>query len=250
MENKKLNNSIEKIKSLMYEQEAKESITSDIKDFLLDKVEGAMSGTDLGDALNKLLGLGGESKSDDDLKELLKIPSKTVDELTKKEQRKVYTEIDNDDEFYGKILWGLNLPVTSHNINFLKLWRIAEMGTNTNNTKKTATNNPLNTTQTSFLDSEQNNFNSVGVKNYSRPEYGIEATIQTLKNGFYNCILDGLRQQLPYEQIADCKTGKSSKSAMDVWGTTSKHLKNVIKSFKGKTLDPKKIDMNPYDALS
>ena len=120
------------------------------------------------------------------------------------------------------------------------------MGT-TENKKKTATNNPLNTTQSIMYDPEQSNFNTVGVKNYSRPEFGIEATIKTLKNGYYNCILDGLRNERPYEEIADCKTGKSTKPAMDVWGTTSKHMKNVIKSYKGKILSPKKIDLNPYD---
>lgn len=250
MENKKLNTNIEKIRSLMFEQETKESLTSDIKDFLIDKIEGAVSGTELGNALDQLLGLGGESSSDEDLKSLLKIPEKDSKDYSKKELSKFYSDIDSDDEFYGKVLWGLNIPVTTHNLNFMKLWRIAEMGTESNNQNKTATNNPLNTTQSSFVDSEQSNYNNVGVKNYSRPEYGIEATIKTLKNGYYDCILDGLRKQLPYEQIADCKTGKSTKPAMDVWGTTAKHMKNVIRTYKGKILEPKKIDMNPYDKMN
>lgn len=121
------------------------------------------------------------------------------------------------------------------------------MGTEKNNPKKTATNNPFNSIQPIVYDPEQSNFNNVGVKNYSRPEFGIEATIKTLKNGLYNCILDGLRNQRPYEQIADCKTGKSDRTAMDVWGTTSKHMKNIIKTYRGSILEPKKIDFNPYD---
>lgn len=249
MDNKKLQKQITDIKLLMLEQETKESLTSDIKDFLLDKIEGTFSDTKLGSALNKLLGLGGESESDQELKDLLRIPEKTSQEYTKKEIKQFYSDIDSDDEFYGKVLWGLNIPVTTHNLEFMKLWRIAEMGTESNNPNRTASNNPLNTTQYSDLDRDQTNFNNVGVKNYSRPEYGVEATIKTLKNGFYECILDGLRKQLPYEQIADCKTGKSNKSAMDVWGTTSKHLKNIIRTYKGKVLQPKKIDFNPSDEM-
>lgn len=249
MENKKLNTNIEKIKSLMYEQETKESLVSDIKDYLVDKIDGVINNTGLGDAFDSLLGLSGKEQSDEDLKGILRIPEKSSEEYTKKELEKFYSDIDSDDEFYGKVLWGLNVPVTTHNIDFMKLWRIAEMGTESNNPNKTATNNPLNTTQSSYMDSKQSNFNNVGVKNYSRPEYGVEATIKTLKNGYYDCILDGLRKQLPYEQIADCKTGKSTKPAMDVWGTTAKHMKNVIRSFKGKSLEPKKIDMNPNEDI-
>lgn len=250
MENRKLDNNIQKIKSLMFEQETKESLASDIKDYLIDKVDGVISSTGLGDAFDSLLGLGDKPQSDSDLKDVLRIPEKSSDEYSKKELKKFYSDINSDDEFYGKVLWGLNIPITTHNLNFMKLWRIAEMGTESSNNKKTATNNPLNTTQPSYADSEQSNYNSVGVKNYSRPEYGVEATIKTLKNGYYDCILDGLRKQIPYEQIADCKTGKSTKPAMDVWGTTAKHMKNVIRSYKGKSVEPKQIDMGQYDNMA
>lgn len=242
MENKKLHNNINRIKSLIGEQETKEGLVSDIKDYLIDKVQGAISGTELGDALDSIMtstGLGTTEK----MKTALNVPKNPASTMSSAERQKIFSKVKNDDDFYAHILWGLNLPVTKNNIDFLKLWRIAEMGVETGNQgKRTAVNNPLNTTQSHYSDTEQTNFNSVGVKNFSKPEYGIESTIKTLKNGYYNCILDGLRRELPYEQIADCVTGKSNRTAMDVWGTTTKHMKNVLKNYKGKVLDPKKID--------
>lgn len=239
MENKKIIENIRVIKSLMYEQETQEGILDDVKDYLLDKVSGLVGGTKLGNALDDLL-----SGDEESIKKGFDVPSKSVNDMSPDEIKKVYSDIKNDNDFYAKILWGLNLPATQYNVDFLKLWRIAEMGTEKNTVgKKSATNNPLNTTHSLGYDSEQSNYNSVGVKNYSSPKNGIEATIKTLKNGFYDCILDGLRKGLPYEEIADCKTGKTGKSAMDTWGTTSKHMKNVIKTHKNTVLDPKKIDM-------
>lgn len=243
MENKKIVENIRVIKSLMYEQETQEGILDDVKDYLLDKVSGLAGDTKLGGAFDNLL-----SGDKENIKSAYDVPEEPASEMSKEEKRQVFSTVKNDDDFYAKVLWGLSLPVTKNNIDFLKLWRIAEMGTEKNTqVKKTATNNPLNTTQDLSYDTDISNYNSVGVKNYSRPEYGIEATIKTLKNGFYNCILDGLRKGLPYEEIADCKTGKSVKSAMDTWGTTSKHMKNVIKTHKNTILDPRKIDMSLND---
>ena len=256
MENKKLDEQIRIIKSLMTEQEATEGIVSDIKNYLIDKIQGAISNTALGDALDDIIGNASDVTDEkiQQLKKKFNIPDLSVSELSKTEVNKVFSNIDTDDEFYAKILWGLNLPITTYNINFLKLWRIAEMGTESSDEgivkgKKTATNNPLNTTQPMGTDPKQSNFNNVGVKNYSRPEIGIEATIKTLKNGYYDCIIDGLRKQLPYEQIAGCRTGKSTKPAMDVWGTGENHLRNVIKKYKNSQLKPRKIDFNPFDEL-
>jgi hypothetical protein len=240
MENKKIVENIRVIKSLMYEQETQEGILDDVKDYLLDKISGLVGDTKLGSAFDNLL-----SGDEENIKSVYNVPEKPASEMSKDETRQLYSSVKDDDDFYAKVLWGLNLPVTKHNIDFLKLWRIAEMGTEKNTqVKKTATNNPLNTTQELGYDYNMSNYNNVGVKNYSKPEYGIEATIKTLKNGFYNCVLDGLRRELPYEEIADCKTGKSLKSAMDTWGTTSKHMKNVIKTHKNTILDPRKIDMS------
>jgi hypothetical protein len=119
------------------------------------------------------------------------------------------------------------------------------MGVEKNGTgKETATNNPFNTTFDNFSDKNQSKFNFVGVKNYSKPEYGIESTVKTLKNGYYNCILDGLRNGSDYKEIASCSRRDGKKTAMDTWGTTTKGLLSVIEKFKNNPGVAKKIDMN------
>lgn len=239
MNSKKLQEQIDIMKSLMVEQETKEGMVDDIKKYLYDKVSGLVSGTKLGDALDDLL--SGEFVS----KDKFGLPDENAEKMSDEDKRKIYSTVNNDDDFYRSILWGLNLPATDKNIDFLKLWRIAEMGTEkSGEQKKTATNNPLNTTYNNPRDKEQSNFNSVGVKNYSKPEYGIEATINTLKNGYYNCILDGLRKGSDYKEIASCSRRDGKKSAMDTWGTTSRHLLGVIERHSSNPDSARKIDMN------
>jgi hypothetical protein len=251
MENRKLDEQIRIIKSLMVEQETTEGIASDIKNYLINKIQGAISNTALGDALDDIIGDVSNITNEkvQQLKKKFNIPDLSASELSKPELNKIYSSVDTDDEFYAKILWGLNLPVTTYNMNFLKLWRIAEMGIEVSSKKgeKTATNNPLNTTQPMGSDPKESKFNFAGVRNYSTPEIGIEATIKTLKLGRYKCIIDGLRAQLPYEQIAGCRTGKSKDAAMDIWGTGETHLRSVIEKYKNSQLKPRKIDFNPFD---
>jgi len=239
MGNKKLEEQIKVMKSLMTEQEVKEDMVDDIKKFLYDKVSGVVSGTKIGDALDDLLSGGSFEKGD------FELPDEDPNKISAQEKRELYSKVMSDDDFYRAILWGLNLPVTDKNVDFLKLWRIAEMGVEQKGEqKKTATNNPLNTTYNNSRDVEQSNFNSVGVKNYSKPEYGIESTINTLKNGYYDCILDGLRNNSDYKEIAGCSRRDGKKSAMDTWGTTSKHLLSVIERHSGNPDSARKIDMN------
>lgn len=239
MGNKKLEEQIKVMKSLMTEQEVKEDMVDDIKKFLYDKVSGVVSGTKIGDALDDLLSGGSFEKGD------FELPDEDPNKISAQEKRELYSKVMSDDDFYRAILWGLNLPVTDKNVDFLKLWRIAEMGVEQKGEqKKTATNNPLNTTYNNSRDVEQSNFNSVGVKNYSKPEYGIESTINTLKNGYYDCILDGLRNNSDYKEVASCSRRDGKKSAMDTWGTTSKHLLSVIERHSGNPDSARKIDMN------
>lgn len=238
MNNKKLDEQIDVIKSLMVEQETKEGMLDDIKKFIYDKVSGVVSGTKLGNALDDVL-KGVKVSSED-----FELPDENSEKMSDEEKKVVYSKVVNDNDFYKAILWGLNLPTTNHNVNFLKLWRIAEMGIEKKDDKKpTATNNPLNTTYNNSSDKEQSNFNFVGVKNYSKPEYGIEATIKTLRNGYYDCIVDGLRKESDYKEIAACSRRDGKKTAMDTWGTTSKHLLSVIERHKTNPDSAKKIDM-------
>lgn len=238
MNNKKLDKQIDLMKSLMVEQEAKEGMLDDIKKFIYDKVSGAVSGTKLGTALDSVL------KGDEVSKTDFELPDEDSEKMSDEEKKVIYSKVVSDDDFYKAILWGLNLPTTKHNVDFLKLWRIAEMGTEKKGDKKpTATNNPLNTTYNNSSDKLQSKFNFVGVKNYSKPEYGIEATINTLKNGYYDCIVSGLRKESDYNEIAACSRRDGKKSAMDTWGTTSKHLLGVIERHKTNPDSAKKIDM-------
>ena len=49
------------------------------------------------------------------------------------------------------------------------------------------------------------NYNNTDTKNYSSPEYGIKATIKTLKQPRYKCIVDSLKIQESAEVIARCE---------------------------------------------
>ena len=237
MENKKLNEQLNKMKSLMTEQEVQEDMLDDIKDYLYGKVQGVK--TKLSGAFDDLLDTGDSSE----VSSSFVVPDEKPEELSQEEKLKVFSKVKSDDDFYKAILFGIGAPTSKHNIDFLKLWRIAEMGTEGINKKKvTATNNPLNTTFNYSLDRESKNFNTVGVKHYSKPEYGVDATIKTLKNGYYNCIVDGLREGKSFNEIAGCRTRDGKKGELDVWGTGSKNMMSVIEKFKGREDTARKID--------
>ena len=206
MENKKLNEQLNKMKSLMTEQEVQEDMLDDIKDYLYGKVQGVK--TKLSGAFDNLLDTGDSS----DVASSFTVPDEKPEELSQEEKLELFSTVKSDDDFYKAILFGIGAPTSKHNIDFLKLWRIAEMGTEGMNKKKvTATNNPFNTTFNYPLDRESKNYNSVGVKHYSKPEYGVDATIKTLKNGYYNCIVQSLRDGKSFNEIAGCRTRDGKK---------------------------------------
>ena len=237
MENKKLNEQLNKMKSLMTEQEVQEDMLDDIKDYLYGKVKGVK--TKLSGAFDSLLDTGDSS----DVTSSFTEPDDKPEDLSQEEKLELYSTVKSDDDFYKAILFGIGAPTSKHNVDFLKLWRIAEMGIEGPNKKKiTASNNPFNTTLKYPLDIESKNFNTIGVKHYSKPEYGVDATIKTLKNGYYNCIVDGLRQNKSYQEIAGCRTRDGKKGELDVWGTTSKGMMSVIERFKGREDTARKID--------
>lgn len=115
-------------------------------------------------------------------------------------------KVGDDKQFYEEILKGINAPITDENLKFFYAWRQAEGGK--------ATNNPFNTTMRLTKDNGISNYNSVGVKNYSTPNYGIEATVKTLTNGRYGCLIDGLKNDVGSEKLASCL-------ATTPWGTGS-----------------------------
>ena len=85
------------------------------------------------------------------------------------------------------LLVAMRYPVTADNIAAITAWEMAEGG----HWYNTAYYNPLNTTQSM---PGATVFNSVGVKAYTSWKQGLEATMITLKNGYYGGILDALKR--------------------------------------------------------
>jgi hypothetical protein len=106
-----------------------------------------------------------------------------------------------DNQFYTTLLQVLQAPVTQENMKFLLAWRQAE--------GKGGTYNPFNTT---WDLPGSTIMNSHGVRNYASAKDGLTATVKTLKNGKYDCILSGLRNDLGADRIAQCESLKT-------WGT-------------------------------
>lgn len=133
-----------------------------------------------------------EMKSDDDKKP----------DIVKSDSKYDSGYITSDDMFYKKILERIDAPVTKENMKFLYAWRQSEGGR--------ARNNPFNTTQRY---KGATDYNWVGVKHYLTPEDGLEATVKTILNGRYRCIVDGLRNDIGAENISKCY------SDLKTWGT-------------------------------
>jgi murein DD-endopeptidase MepM/ murein hydrolase activator NlpD len=106
-----------------------------------------------------------------------------------------------DKNFYAKILENLNAPVTDENMKFMYAWRQAE--------GKGGTYNPFNT---SWDLPGSTVMNSHGVRNYKSLEDGMIATVKTLKNPRYRCIVNGLRDDIGAINVAKCESLKT-------WGT-------------------------------
>jgi peptidoglycan hydrolase CwlO-like protein len=85
------------------------------------------------------------------------------------------------------LLVAMRLPVTADNVAAITAWEMAEGG----HWYNTAYYNPLNTTQRM---PGATVFNSVGVKAYTSWKQGLQATVITLKNGYYGGIIEALRR--------------------------------------------------------
>ncbi len=135
------------------------------------------------------------------LLEMLKSKGVKSEELKKYIDKSVSIGGVTDSNVYEKILEGIGAPVTDENMKFMLAWRQAE--------GKGGRYNPFNTTQNM---PGAVSMNSVGVKSYNSIEDGVTATIKTLKNGKYNCIIDGLVNNIGANNIAQCESLKT-------WGT-------------------------------
>ena len=147
---------------------------------------------------------------------LSKLKEKDIksEDLTNLVNQEVNVEGLVDQNFYEKLLENLNAPVSNENLKFLYAWRQAE--------GKAGRFNPFNTTQGM---PGATNFNSVGVKNYRSMEDGLVATIKTLKNGRYDCIVKGLRGDIGASKIASCRS-------LETWGTGTL-VYRVIQGYEG-----------------
>jgi LysM repeat protein len=88
----------------------------------------------------------------------------------------------NRTQFAYQLLAALGIRPTADNIAAIVAWETLE--------DTQARNNPLATERSVGLG--ENNFNSVGVKNYPSLAVGIAATVLTLENGYYGDILTSL----------------------------------------------------------
>lgn len=136
------------------------------------------------------------------------------DDLSKIQKNK---EIDTgnitDKNFYERLLTELGAPVTSENLKYLYAWRQAE--------GRGGKYNPFNTT---WKRPGSTKMNSAGVQNYMSLEDGMIATLKTLRNGYYDCIVNGLKNDIGAAQIAKCPSLKT-------WGTGNLVAK-VVKSYE------------------
>lgn len=107
----------------------------------------------------------------------------------------------NTGDFARDVLAGIGAPVTAENLRVMEAWMRAEGGAEHNN--------PLNTTQGA---EGATDFNSVGVKTYKSYQQGVQATIETLMNGYYANIISALRQGTSARAVADA-------IAASPWGT-------------------------------
>lgn len=99
-------------------------------------------------------------------------------------------------------------------LRLLRAWATAEGGN--------AQWNPLNTTER-YKGSW--NYNTTGVQNYSKPIFGVMATVATLVNGYYNGILGFLQNP----QITAEEAVQKYRGQFQTWGTTPDHILEILK---------------------
>ena len=106
----------------------------------------------------------------------------------------------------------LGAPLTASNLQAITAWEQAE-GTK-------AAFNPLATTQSGFAG--ETTFNSVGVKNYTSYQDGLDANVKVITNGLYTNILAALNQGTSAQAVAQAV-------ANSPWGT-GKGVERVLAS--------------------
>jgi hypothetical protein len=124
----------------------------------------------------------------------------------------------NPSQFAVSVLKAVGAPVNHNNVAALVGWANAEGG----NWNNSARYNPLNTTQGA---PGATSINSVGVKSYNNWQQGINATVQTLRNGNYGGIINALHTSNPHA-VAQA-IGASP------WGTSGATVAQTIQAALG-----------------
>jgi hypothetical protein len=164
----------------------------------------------------------------DRVKSFIGFPTSTPT-IKPKNDIKLPNKTTPDDDIYKGILHCVGARPTKRNMLFMYAWRQAEHGLYEK--KLAAKNNPFNTTQpmpgaTTLKDSTS------GVKNYKKPEDGIKATCDTLKNGKYTDIVDGFKNDVGLFKLKNAV-------ATSPWGTSGDLLTTITKGYyKGNEPKP------------
>lgn len=112
----------------------------------------------------------------------------------------------------------IGLEPTVNRLSFLVAWNMAEGGK--------AINNPINTTLNLKTDKGQTVFNKAGVKNYSTPTFGAQATAKTLRLPYYKAIFDNLKADKDPRVWVN---NPDVKAALKTWGTTNNVIATKLK---------------------
>jgi hypothetical protein len=149
---------------------------------------------------------------------------------------KITEPSSQDKDFYNKVLTKLGAPVSKQNLLFFYAWRQAEGAK--------STYNPFNTTQPKEGSTLWNCLNKKGgkcvggVRNYKTKQDGIDATVKTITNGNYKCIVDGLKSDKGASKIAEC-------SDLKKWGTGG----GITRVLKTKKINPPAISTTEVKSI-
>ena len=149
---------------------------------------------------------------------------------------KITEPSSQDKDFYNKVLTKLGAPVSKQNLLFFYAWRQAEGAK--------STYNPFNTTQPKEGSTLWNCLSKKGgicvggVRNYKTKQDGIDATVKTITNGNYKCIVDGLKSDKGAAKIAEC-------SDLKKWGTGG----GITRVLKTKKINPPAISTTEVKSI-
>ena len=139
------------------------------------------------------------------------------DEINKIKVQKMNETDIPDLIIYQEILNGLDIPITNQNLRFLFALRNT-LG------QVSARNNPFNVKYDLEEDTKKTKMEGNDIINYSKPEFGIIATIKTLQLPKYKCIVNGLKKGSTLTDILTCPI----LSTIGIQGRMVELLKNEV----------------------